>query len=204
MLIRGSYRTIDLLKIMIGISDKEKQDIIFMLKDKNEIEKRFSDTYSDVIGFEDEAHDNDYLYAKKRFFASIRHIKRLLNNPVAHDTEWTFPKGRLINRETGIDCAIREFNEETGINIRENYETVHRFYCDYFSNIFRGSNSKIYETRLWLYIFRSEIEADNIVDNSDGEIKHRVWVSTAEALSLLSASNRNFILEALKQIRNVY
>ncbi|KAA6310925.1 MAG: putative decapping enzyme, partial [Streblomastix strix] len=35
---------------------------------------------------------------------------------------WTFPKGKVEPGETGIQCAIREINEETGLNI-ENFIT---------------------------------------------------------------------------------
>jgi len=41
--------------------------------------------------------------------------------PAYNYTEWEFPKGRRNNNETDITCAIREFNEETNINI-ENIE----------------------------------------------------------------------------------
>ena len=32
------------------------------------------------------------------------------------ETEWEFPKGRRNNKEKELDCALREFEEETGIN----------------------------------------------------------------------------------------
>ena len=33
--------------------------------------------------------------------------------------EWGFPKGRRIKNESTLDCALREFEEETGININK-------------------------------------------------------------------------------------
>ena len=32
------------------------------------------------------------------------------------ETEWEFPKGRRNQKEKDLDCALREFEEETGIH----------------------------------------------------------------------------------------
>ena len=34
------------------------------------------------------------------------------------EPEWGFPKGRRNFNETDLNCALREFNEETGINMK--------------------------------------------------------------------------------------
>ena len=39
--------------------------------------------------------------------------------PVWHHTEWGFPKGRRNGKEADIECAKREFNEETGYTERD-------------------------------------------------------------------------------------
>ena len=36
--------------------------------------------------------------------------------PYLHETEWEFPKGRRKLNESDISCALREFEEETGIS----------------------------------------------------------------------------------------
>lgn len=44
-------------------------------------------------------------------------LRELLNNSSNVETTWEFPKGRKKTKdELDIDCAIREFKEETGIN----------------------------------------------------------------------------------------
>lgn len=44
-------------------------------------------------------------------------LKFIIDNakPSFREQEWGFPKGRKNARETSIDCAIREFREETGL-----------------------------------------------------------------------------------------
>lgn len=36
-------------------------------------------------------------------------------NPVHQEQEWEFPKGRRSSGETGVVCAVREFEEEAGV-----------------------------------------------------------------------------------------
>ncbi len=33
--------------------------------------------------------------------------------------KWSFPKGHMESTETSLDCALRELEEETGINLRD-------------------------------------------------------------------------------------
>jgi 8-oxo-dGTP pyrophosphatase MutT (NUDIX family) len=49
-------------------------------------------------------------------FNQLDRLALVANNPSAYDEpEWGFPKGRRIRGESDVDCAIREFNEETNI-----------------------------------------------------------------------------------------
>ena len=63
------------------------------------------------------------------------------------ETEWEFPKGRRNLKEKDLDCALREFQEETGIlsskiNIVENVLP--------FEEIFIGTNHKSYKHKYFL------------------------------------------------------
>lgn len=63
------------------------------------------------------------------------------------ETEWEFPKGRRNLKEKDLDCALREFQEETGIlsskiNIVENILP--------FEEIFIGTNHKSYKHKYFL------------------------------------------------------
>jgi hypothetical protein len=42
----------------------------------------------------------------------------IVNNSITKwtETEWEFPKGRRNFKEKDLDCALREFEEETGIS----------------------------------------------------------------------------------------
>jgi 8-oxo-dGTP pyrophosphatase MutT (NUDIX family) len=52
-------------------------------------------------------------------------LDELLENSKTNwtETEWEFPKGRKNYQERDIDCALREFEEETGIS-KENINII--------------------------------------------------------------------------------
>lgn len=87
---------------------------------------------------------NEYKMAKKRFEA--HDIESLIKEGIMYskwDTEeFSIPKGRKVFHETNIECAKREFQEETGIHsdnlhIIDSLGTV--------SETFRGSNDVMYK-----------------------------------------------------------
>lgn len=63
------------------------------------------------------------------------------------ETEWEFPKGRRIVHETDLDCALREFEEETGISANS-ISVVENVLP--FEEIFVGSNYKAYKHKYFL------------------------------------------------------
>jgi len=63
------------------------------------------------------------------------------------ETEWEFPKGRKNHGEKDLDCAIREFEEETGCDRK--YISVVENVIPY-EEMFIGSNHKAYKHKYFL------------------------------------------------------
>jgi len=63
------------------------------------------------------------------------------------EPEWGFPKGRRNYQEKDIDCALREFSEETGYN--QNRLTIIQNVIPY-EEIFMGSNMKTYKHKYYV------------------------------------------------------
>jgi 8-oxo-dGTP pyrophosphatase MutT (NUDIX family) len=57
----------------------------------------------------------EYMYSKERFAQVDRDAMMRTNLSPYKEPEWGFPKGRRIRCETDLECAIREFNEETNV-----------------------------------------------------------------------------------------
>ena len=82
------------------------------------------------------------------------------NSPTKwYETEWEFPKGRRNHKEKDLDCALREFEEETGIS-KEKITVVENVLP--FEEIFIGTNHKSYKHKYFLaYMNDTEENLDN-------------------------------------------
>jgi 8-oxo-dGTP pyrophosphatase MutT (NUDIX family) len=76
-------------------------------------------------------------------------IDLLINNSTTKwaETEWEFPKGRRNIQEKDLECAVREFEEETGYS-RLQIKVVENLMP--FEEIFIGSNHKSYKHKYFL------------------------------------------------------
>ena len=57
----------------------------------------------------------EYMYSKERFAQVDREAMMRNHLSMFKEPEWGFPKGRRIRCECDLECAVREFNEETNI-----------------------------------------------------------------------------------------
>jgi len=67
------------------------------------------------------------------------------------ETEWEFPKGRKNYQEKDIDCALRECNEETGIDI-DHIQLIDNIIP--YEELFIGSNHQFYKHKYFIAIYR--------------------------------------------------
>ena len=83
-------------------------------------------------------------------------LKQLLENSTTtwSETEWEFPKGRKNYQERDIDCALREFEEETGIS-KENIKIIENVLP--FEEMYVGSNHKIYKHKYFLGFMKNNV-----------------------------------------------
>jgi len=65
----------------------------------------------------------EYMFSKDRFARIDREGMMRSHMSPFKEPEWGFPKGRRVRTETDVECAIREFNEETNVP-REAYTLV--------------------------------------------------------------------------------
>ena len=112
------------------------------------------------------------------------------------ETEWEFPKGRRNYQEKDLDCALREFEEETGI-LKQNILIVENVLP--FEEIFIGTNHKSYKHKYFLaYINETEIE-ETLHNYQKSEVSKLEWKTMDECLE----SIRPYNLEKKQLITNI-
>lgn len=107
--------------------------------------------------------------------------------------EWEFPKGRKNYQEKMLDCALREFAEETGytsndIKLIENVSP--------FEEIFIGSNIKVYKHKYYLAILKGKNPQNKF---QGSEISMIEWKTYDECLNSIRCYN----VEKLEMFKNI-
>lgn len=128
-------------------------------------------------------------------------LEQLVNisNTNWFETEWEFPKGRRNYKEKDLDCALREFEEETGItssklNIIENVMP--------FEETFIGTNHKSYKHKYFLaYLLENGDTNESVVLNGFQvtEVSKLEWKTIDKCLE----SIRPYSLEKKNLIINI-
>jgi 8-oxo-dGTP pyrophosphatase MutT (NUDIX family) len=111
--VRGKYKPSDphyIRELVDGMSKKERKAIN---------NKEFIDLWREMwISKSYKRHRPEYEKSFHRFESIKENIREyIINHPENgwDEPEWGFPKGRPNKEESVIDCAMREFKEETGI-----------------------------------------------------------------------------------------
>ena len=113
--------------------------------------------------------------------------------------EWEFPKGRRNIREDDRNCAIREFNEETGIP-PEDYTIIDEI--PPFQELFTGSNNVKYRIVYYIAYYKSNnvpmIDPTNLAQIS--EVSNIDWMKFDEVVKII----KPHFLEKKKVITSIF
>lgn len=151
---------------------------------------------------------SEFNIAKNKFDNLKPKLSQLLQNSISHfvDPEWGFPKGRRKIKEEDVDCAVREFNEETGINPTSiNLEKLSPF-----EEIFYGTNKVLY--RHVYYIASLPYSSNKLHINPKNynqirEVRDISWLSFKECLNKIRDHNherKKLFTEVHKKITSLY
>ena len=98
--------------------------------------------------------------------------------------EWGFPKGRRNHQEKDLDCAFREFSEETGYDkqcLKQILNVIP------YEEIFIGSNIKSYKNKY--YLSYMDNNATQINNYQKSEVKNMKWLSYDECMNTIRPYN---------------
>ena len=171
LLVRRKYTIgyIELLRGKYNINNNSYINKLFNIMTNEEIdlinETNNFDVLRKKLGMTREYKGNyrEYDYAKKKFHTIKNNINQYLSDKKDEwsETEWGLPKGKRNSRESNIDCAIREFEEETGISsdkitILKNVKPLEEVYS--------GINNVKYK-HIYYFSIYNEPESEEFIDN---------------------------------------
>ena len=209
-LVRGKYKADDVTYIraqLEGMTTTERQRIVNLPFEKVWTEMWGGSLRSD--GGVSKTFSSEYDISSKKILGLRESgvLQRLIEEvgPAMYSTpEWGFPKGRRNPREDNLTCAMREFNEETGLRpyqyiILENMEPIRE--------TFFGNNHIHYTHVYYLAYCAPELEVsmkkfDSHMSREVGDIR---WAGLEEALALIRPDNvekREILLRASSILRN--
>lgn len=189
----ASYQDMKYIKYLFTIMTITE---INMIKNKN-----FNVLWSYLWCMKDSMnyHQNEYINSNDKFIKLLNGvslngniysldsiIKRIV--PLWTEPEWGFPKGRRNFRESDIDCALREFHEETDIDI-DKHQLVD---IQPFHEIFTGSNNVHYKHTYYLSQTFEEIPLNKSEKNmhQNIEISNIAWLSIDDAYKKIRYYNK--------------
>jgi 8-oxo-dGTP pyrophosphatase MutT (NUDIX family) len=191
---RGKYNleNLDYIKELLKIMTIHEREKIV----NNEFDFLWNELW---MNFNSKKFHNEYSSSKDKFYKLKNGFKiyddyydiKNLNNIVPKiysETEWGFPKGRRNLREIDIDCAKREFEEESGYESK-NYQIIEENLT--FEEIFLGTNNIRYQHTY--YLAKSLKDINLVIDknnfNQYCEIKKVKWFSLPNGLKMIRDYN---------------
>lgn len=166
--VRGKYNTEDIDSIIFLFQQMTQEEI-------NKINTNDFNTLWNEIWHNNKVPSNKNSYAYKEYTNSSEKFNKLKNNkqynltffvtnvkPSWNYTEWGFPKGKRNKNETDIECAIREFKEET--NLTDDDFTIIKSYKPLVET-FLGTNGKPYRHVYYIAVSNNNIDPVINCDN---------------------------------------
>lgn len=176
--LRGKYQSANEINTFINeMTTDEKKSLL---------NESFNTNWDNLwINHNSNLYKNEYLKAKEKF--EKLDIETLLSNSVTkYDfQEFSFPKGRRNIKESNINCAQREFYEETGYT-RDNYEFLYNYPT--IHEDFTGTNGIRYRHIYYIVKMKNKIvppklDFNNIIQL--GEVRNIGWFTFNECMNLI-------------------
>lgn len=201
--IRGKYGAQNdayMCRLLRGMTKKEQHRLLTAT---------FDDLWNDIWGKSPavRSHRNDYDASEKRFQQIRDKLPDLIRDhpTVWTEPEWGFPKGRRNPYEMDIHCAVREFQEETGLE-RGDFSVIQNTHT--LSETFYGSNNVHYCHKYYLAICNKSVEVE--MDANDIHMSREIgaikWCTFEDAISKIRSDNneKRDILIKVNEIMKQY
>lgn len=189
--IRGKYNISDttyIRQLISAMTTNEKQ--LLLLKQFDEIWNYvwYQNNTSNI------KHTTEYVESKHKFeyLNSNNILPNIINNIVLiteQEQEWGFPKGRKKLKESDIDCAIREFCEETRLS-EDDIQIIESILP--FEEIFFGTNNILYKHTYYIAKIKNKdvhLAIDTNCIEQMREVRALNWFTINNVLQHIKAYN---------------
>jgi len=198
--VRGRYE-LDNLKELISLfelmSPVEIQKISSL-----EFDELWTDLWKKTSGFD--IYKKEYIISKDKFSKlkenDLINLDIILKNvkPLYEHPEWGFPKGRRNKKEKNIDCAIREFYEETNL-LNDQYKLINSIVP--VEEVFFGTNKIQYKHCYYVSLDKTSTNTISISNShQQDEIGDIGWFTYDEAINKI----RPYHEEKKKLLNEIY
>lgn len=193
--IRGKYDEYNLIEVINLLNLMTKDEIEKILT--NDFTTLWTDLWKKTS--KHKAYQKEYILSMEKFKKlDKKEISKMIYFNELYDTpEWGFPKGRKDKNEKNLDCAIREFEEETGIE-QSKYTILNRLNTIEESVI--GTENTIYKLVYYLGIMNENIELKIDNEHQKYEVGDMKWLTFEETISKI----RPYFKEKITMIYKIY
>jgi 8-oxo-dGTP pyrophosphatase MutT (NUDIX family) len=140
-IIRGMYPSLERLQEYIqSITFEEKERML-----SYEFDMLWKDLW---VSTKRRLYRIEYQSARDRYEKNLTFIMECLHALVDYKkVTWEFPKGKMYSEETSMECALREFQEETNVS-KSSIKIVKN--AGLFEEMFTGSDGQMYQSKYYL------------------------------------------------------
>ena len=150
----------------------------------------------DLNNIKNKNHHKEYVQSKHKFYQIKLNYPNIFTDikPLYSFNEWGFPKGRRESYESDLVCAIREFEEETGLE-ETSYNVLEK--CKSIRENLTGTNGVHYAHNYFLSIINDN---SNNKDETNREIGQRQVLNILQCLDKIRPYHKNKI----RIIKHIY
>lgn len=195
--IKGKYNIekIDYIKELFLEMTKKERDYILNIKDFNVL-------WHNLWGEKTNTQTESYKIAEFKYNQFIKKFNIKYFELKYPELEWGLPKGRRIINESNINCATREFNEETSYSYHQ-YSIVKNIIP--FKEIYKANNNITYKHIYYISLLK-DFKYEPYIKSNNYEINSVKWFSFRDALNKIRPyhiEKKKIIIELYKFLINI-
>ncbi len=196
-LIRGMYTSDEMMADYISHITKEEKERIMAYP--------FDMLWKDLwVSPKRRLYRIEYKKSKDKFTKNYDRIMELIQNLVVFDhVLWEFPKGKMFSEETPLQCALREYQEET--NMSKDDVTILK-YAGTFEESFYGNDHRKYQSVYYLGFIENGCDTPFTYQSCPHEMRLPYISDEVMSIAWLSYDEAFNVSSPTKQIilQNVY